>query len=175
MLRLAKLPENFTRGTLYLCSMPGRFESLGEFLHEIQKAGVTQIVCLVSNEEINDKSPTYLSAILQNHIDKELVRFEIPDYGMPENPASLDDMLDIISTKMNAGESVVIHCAAGHGRTGMVSTLLLARMGMQLDVAIEIIRSAGSQPDTPDQRAFLHTRVNAWLSHNIEADKINRD
>jgi protein-tyrosine phosphatase len=162
MLRPVILPENFTRGALYLCSMPGRFESLDVFLREIQEAGVTQIVCLVSNREIEDKSPAYLSAILGNRIAAELVRFEIPDYGMPENPADLDDILNLISTRMNAGKSVVIHCAAGHGRTGMVSTLLLARMGLQLDVAIEIISAVGSAPDTLDQKAFLYARVNAW-------------
>ena len=156
------LPEKFTLGRLYLCSMPGRFEPLDEFLREIQEAGVSHIVCLVPNDEIEEKSPEYLFAIEENHLPARLLRFAIPNYGTPENPAELDHMLDFIRERMDAGESVVVHCAYGHGRTGAVSALLLARMGLPLEVAIQTIRRAGSAPDTANQRVFLSTREEAW-------------
>jgi atypical dual specificity phosphatase len=57
---------------------------------------------------------------------------------------------------------VVVHCAYGVGRTGTVSALLLARLGLPLEAAIQTIRRAGSTPDTSNQRAFLSTRVEAW-------------
>lgn len=155
MLRPVALPKELTRGKLYLCSMPGRYEALEVFLQEIAEAEVDHVVCLVSDEEIALKSPDYLEARQRNQLPAKLWRYDIPDYGLPENADTLIQTLDQIRSLLDNGESVVIHCAAGCGRTGLASTLLLKRMGLPLDQAIKIIRHAGSAPDTQDQRDFL--------------------
>ena len=139
--------------------MPGRFEPLEVFLQEIAGAEIGHVMCLVSDEEIARKSPDYLAAIQLDQLAAKLWRLEIPDYGMPENVGELRQMLDLIRDRLDDGESVVIHCAAGHGRTGMVSTLLLVRMGMSLDQAVETISLAGSAPDTKEQRQFLQAQA----------------
>lgn len=162
MLRTLPLPENFTHGNIYLSSMPGRFEPLREFVAEIQEANVAHIVCLVSDEEIGRKSPEYLMAIQSEEVPAKIWRFEISDYGIPDDVDGLDRMLDLIRERLDHDESIVIHCAAGHGRTGVVSTLLLARMGLPLADAVAAIGHAGSAPDTPAQREFLKKRVAAW-------------
>lgn len=159
MLRTVSLPINLTRGKLYLCSMPGRFEALEIFLQEIEEVEIGHILCLVSDEEIALKSPDYLAALRQDEIPAKVWRFDIPDYGMPENVGELDQMLDLLRDRLNDGESVVIHCAAGHGRTGLVSTLLLTRMGVPIEEAVKTIRLAGSAPDTQAQRDFLLRRA----------------
>lgn len=156
MLRAVSLPKRFTRGALFLCSMPGRFEDLKVFLQEITEAGVSHVLCLVSDEEIARKSPDYLAAIKGDEIPARLWQFPISDYGIPENPADLNKILDAIRNCLDDGQSVVIHCAAGIGRTGMVSTLLLTRMGMLLEQAIESASLAGAVPETPGQQQFLH-------------------
>lgn len=155
LLRIVSLPASLTRGKLYLCSMPGRFEPLEIFLQEMAAAEVGNVICLVSDEEIARKSPDYLAAIQREEIPATLVRFEITDYGLPSNVEEFDRTLDLIRGKLDDGESVVIHCAAGKGRTGMASIRLLTRMGMPLEQAIETIRLAGSSPDTQAQRDFL--------------------
>lgn len=156
MLRPVALPKELTRGRLRLCSMPGRFEALDVFLQEIAEAGVGHVVCLVPEAEIARKSPDYLEAMQRNQLPAKLWRCDIPDYGLPENADNLIQTLDQIRSLLDNGESVVIHCAAGCGRTGLASTLLLNRMGLPLDEAIKIIRLAGSAPDTQEQRDFLN-------------------
>jgi protein-tyrosine phosphatase len=164
MLRKVTWPEGLAnKGNLYLSSMPGRFEALEVFLREIEAAAVTHVLCLVSDKEIARKSPGYLAAIQRDDFPVALWRFEIPDYGMPENVDELDLMLDRHRERLDAGESTVIHCAAGHGRTGMVATLLLMRMGVPLRKAAEVVRLAGSGPDTPEQQEFLRSREQAAL------------
>ena len=155
MLRTVSLPVNLTRGNLYLSSMPGRFESLEICFQEVAEAKIGHILCLVSDHEIAEKSPDYLAAIRRDEIPARLWRYDVPDYGLPENHDDLDQLLDLIRDRLDGGESVVIHCAAGHGRTGMVSIRLLTRMGMPLEQAIETIHLAGSAPDTQAQRDFL--------------------
>ena len=155
MLRTVSLPAGITRGGLYLCAMPGRREPLDVFFEAIAAAGIGRILCLVSDREIGEKSPEYLAAIEQKRLPVELLRCDVPDYGLPEDSEDLERALDCIQKHLSHGESVVIHCAAGHGRTGMVAILLLTRMGLPLEVATEVIRRAGSAPDTQEQLDYL--------------------
>jgi protein-tyrosine phosphatase len=155
MFKTVSLPVNLTRGKLYLCSMPGRFAALAIFLQEIAEAEIGHILCLVSDQEIAKKSPDYLAAIQQNEIPAKLWRYDVPDYGFPEESEDLKQTVDGIRERLDGGESVIIHCAAGHGRTGMISILLLTRMGLPLEVATQTIHLAGSAPDTQAQWDYL--------------------
>lgn len=155
MLRNLSLPNAHHGGEIYLCAMPGRFESLDIFLQGIAKAGIGHVLCLVSDGEIARKSPDYHMALQRNGIPITEWRFEIPDYGMPEDPDELRKLLEKIRERLDAGESIVIHCAAGHGRTVLVATLLLMEMGLPLDLARDRVAEAGSAPDTSDQRTYL--------------------
>jgi len=131
--------------------MPGRFEGLEVFLEEINHANIGHIVCLVSDAEIASKSPEYLAAIQKEEIPAKLWRHDIHDYGTPDDLNALDHLLDLIRARMDEGESVVVHCAAGYGRTGLVAIRLLIRMGIPRDAAAKIVGFAGSEPETKAQ------------------------
>jgi protein-tyrosine phosphatase len=155
ILRPVIVPPPFTLGSLYLSSMPGRFEPLADFFDQIRAARVNHIVCLVSEEEIAKKSPSYLAAIQTGQLPALLSRLPIPDYGIPDQIDKITLEMDRLRSLLGGGDSVVIHCAAGCGRTGMVATMLLVRMGLPLAEATAIIRQASSAPETPEQRRYL--------------------
>jgi protein-tyrosine phosphatase len=155
MLRTVSLPHPLNSRRLYLCAMPGRFEGMEVFLEDIAVTGIKHILCLVSDGEIAQKSPDYLVAIGQNRIPAKLWRYDVPDYGLPENTETLNRMIDGIRECLNDCQSVVIHCAAGCGRTGMIAILLLTRIGLPLEIAIQTIRLAGAEPDTQAQWDFV--------------------
>lgn len=159
MLRQVELPDGLNAGSLFLSSMPGRHEALDVFLAELATHSVGYILCLVADVEIAKKSPSYLTAIQSNAIPVTILRFDIPDYGLPVDPNALNDTLDLVCNLLESGESVVIHCAAGHGRTGMISVLLLARAGVPIDDAFNTIRKAGSACDTNEQRTFVLNHI----------------
>ena len=158
MLRPVHLPPFFCPGKLYLTSMPGRFEPIIEFLREIEDADIDHILCLVSDEEIAEKSPDYLEAINRGTLPAKLWRHEIPDYGVPDQPFEILQAVESMKQVFIRGESVVIHCAAGIGRTGMVAVLLLTRLGFSISTATHTIEQAGSTPETQEQWDFLDVK-----------------
>lgn len=155
MLRPVPLPALFVPGKLYLSSMPGREEPLQEFLRDMEDSGIGHILCLVSDEEIAEKSPDYLEAIHRGAVPARLWQHPIPDYGAPDQPHEILQALESMKQLLIGGESVVIHCAAGIGRTGMVAVALLTRLGFSQPVATRTIGQAGSTPETEEQWQFI--------------------
>lgn len=56
-----------------------------------------------------------------------------------------------LSARLHAGETIVIHCAAGLGRSGMVAAQWLVRAGLSPDAAIAQVRAA--RPGTIETEA----------------------
>jgi atypical dual specificity phosphatase len=135
--------------------MPGRCEPLEVFLHELENCQINHILCLVSDSEIEEKSPDYLEAIKAETLPARLWQHEIPDYGVPNQAGGILHAVKSIKQALIRGESVVIHCAAGIGRTGMVAVLLLTRLGFSIPTATRTIEQAGSTPETEEQWHFI--------------------
>ena len=144
-------------GRLYLHSMPGRYESWGNFISSATALGVTHILCLTPDEEIQKKSPDYHQALRVGKHYFKMYHFPIKDYGIPsasEIP-SLIHILGEIQRLLKAEQVVLIHCAGGIGRTCMLTALLLVYLGHTVEEAIRIIKNAGSSAETDEQKEFL--------------------
>ncbi|MEM0118354.1 MAG: dual specificity protein phosphatase family protein [Conexivisphaerales archaeon] len=60
----------------------------------------------------------------------------------PEIPRKLDQAVDAITSTLNQGKSILIHCQAGQGRTGMVlAAYLIREKGLTADEAIKHVRN----------------------------------
>ena len=156
MLRPVTINKNI-RGRLYLHSMPGRYEGWLDFIKAANALGVTHILCLTPEEEIKKKSPDYYQALTEGAIPFKIFHFPIQDYGIPSEAAipRLANILEVIQRSLIAEEVVLIHCAGGIGRTGMVATLLLVKLGNSVEEAIRLIKNAGSSPETDEQKNLL--------------------
>ena len=144
-------------GRLYLHSMPGRYESWSNFISSATALGVTHILCLTPDEEIQKKSPDYHQALRVGKHYFKMYHFPIKDYGIPsasEIP-SLIHILGEIQRLLKAEQVVLIHCAGGVGRTGTVAALLLVYLGNTLEEAILLIKNTGSSAETDEQKEFL--------------------
>jgi protein-tyrosine phosphatase len=119
--------------------------------------GVTHILCLTPDEEIQKKSPDYHQALRVGKHYFKMYHFPIKDYGIPsasEIP-NLINILGKIQRLLKAEQVVLIHCAAGIGRTGMIAALMLVHLGYTVEEAIRIIKNAGSSAETDEQKDFL--------------------
>lgn len=132
-----------TEGTLYLHSMPGRYEPLEDACEWLKKNGITTIFCLASNEEIERKSPDYAVAIKENRVPAKRICFPVPDYDIPEDVEDFYKHARDIAARLKSGENLLIHCAGGVGRTGMLAGCVLAALGLSQDA----LEESGSFPD----------------------------
>lgn len=148
-------PGTSAPGSLMLCSMPGRYGLFRDFLHDLELAGIGHILCLVSDEEIAQKSHAYFKALQAESLPCEVHHLPIPDFGLPASPTAFVEALRPLWQRWTQGESVVIHCAAGCGRTSLAAITFLLLAKVPLDEALKQVRSAGSEPDTEKQRQFL--------------------
>ena len=57
---------------------------------------------------------------------------------------------------LRAGESVLLHCAAGLGRTGTAAACVLKALGLETREALQRVREAGSNPQNAEQSGLVH-------------------
>ncbi|MCJ7715956.1 MAG: dual specificity protein phosphatase family protein [Anaerolineales bacterium] len=142
-------------GKLYLHSMPGRLEPLDSFLYKASRHEIDLVVCLAADEEISRLSPEYSLRIQEDSFPFERIVFVINDYGIPLDINSFLEFVTYLAQSINAGQSVLIHCAAGIGRTGLAAASIMMQLGYSIQEAISSIYDAGSNPEIGEQGAFL--------------------
>ena len=89
----------------------------------------------------------------------ELLRYPIPDFGVPEDPLTFGEVLDDLLERVRRGERVVIACRGGMGRTGTVAGCVLRQADVDPEEAVALVRA--TRPGTIEresQQAF----VEAW-------------
>ena len=87
----------------------------------------------------------------------KIYHFPIKDYGIPSayDIPRLINILSKIQRLLKAEQVVLIHCAGGIGRTGMIAALLLVYLDHTVEKAIRIIKNAGSSAETDEQKSFF--------------------
>jgi protein-tyrosine phosphatase len=89
--------------------------------------------------------------------DVEHIQFVIRDYSIPEDSEATRTLIHHVCEKLMAGTNVAIHCMGGAGRTGMIVSLVYARLhGVSGAEALRACRRLNpSYVETPEQEAFV--------------------
>ena len=152
--RELKLPAGIA-GRVYLHSMPGRARPFDLDRAEAERLRITAVVRLTSNHETEDRSPEYMDALRRGLIGWEDLHLPIPDYGIPGDMADFRLLLEGLLTRLREGERILIHCAAGIGRTGTMAAALLVGLGLDIEEAVRRVGAAGSHAEDLSQINFL--------------------
>ena len=159
-------PRNFSLASIHddivhCADRPGYDdEDVNAWIDFMVARGIRRVVCLLSDarlERYDDLPAAYgrrFSAVTHAPID---------DHGIP-SPEILERALTAIAEAESAGERIVLHCAAGMGRTGLIASAWLCRRhAVTVDDAIREVCAAahrvGANRDPleagPDARALL--------------------
>lgn len=146
-------------GRVGLTILPGRKDhgrDLEEDLTTLQARGITRIVCLITPAEFSEYGVTGLKEGYQRH-GFQVRYFPILDQRAPIARETLE-LLAWVDRAFQAGESVLIHCVGGLGRSGLVAAAYLKiHHGFPADDAIARVREDRSARaiETREQESFV--------------------
>ena len=143
-----------TTGKLYVMPHPDP-KHLDQVLEEFRRSAIRTVVSLLDERDIAELGLEREDARC-TALGLSFVHFPIPDYGLPQ-PGPFASLVRSLARNLVAGQSIVIHCRAGIGRTGMLACCILKQLGATADEAIARVSEArdSSVPDTPEQRRFI--------------------
>jgi len=153
---LRALPvSDLAPGTVWLGSMPGRFERWPDFLTEARQRELAMVVCLAPGDEVAQLSPGYWRAIAEGSLDFRYLNLPVQNFGVPRDLAAFREGIEQIARAVKAGDAVMLHCAAGIGRTGTAAACLLKALGLPREDALQRVRDAGSNPENAAQSGLV--------------------
>ncbi len=142
-------------GALWLHAMPGRLEPWPAFLAEAQRVQLSLLVCLTPRHELASLSPAYDEALRRGTLPMRWQHLPMRDLGLAANLAVFRKGIEQIAQAVAGGEVVLLHCAAGIGRTGTAAACLLKRLGLPREQALQRVRAAGASPESAAQSGLV--------------------
>lgn len=133
------LPDG--RGEVWLCGK----HAIGPNVHAaLARTTATTVVCLTERHELLERYPDYVAWLLEQQqagaAPDRAIWFPISDLHAP----SLERVVPLLTdlrTRLDNGERLLVHCAAGFGRTGTVVICLLVALGMNAATASALVAS----------------------------------
>lgn len=134
----------------------------------LKSQDIVAVVSLLAQEELRQHGAGDIGSFVKQ-AKMAWLQFPISDYGIPTVQVTESWMMAVpqLLKYLEKGQRVVIHCAAGYGRTGMMTATLLVAMGVDAHTAIALVRSARPGAiETPEQEAFVCNLQIAWDQTN---------
>jgi protein-tyrosine phosphatase len=105
--------------------------------------GVEALVSLMEHDEYSElQIPEFFQKAEERGLD--VLHLPIPDYGVPSDPEEdkYRPLIEDVAGRLEEGQTVVVHCRGGLGRSGLVATSVLVALGHPSGEAIRILRMA---------------------------------
>ena len=147
--------ESVGVGRFLLTSLPGKYEAFHVFLKNAVKEEVDLVICLIADLEIKLKSPRYYRAINSKDLPFQLISHPIDNFFIPLDISNFSSLCQSVAEKFLQGETILIHCSEGIGRTGLFSCCVLHELFINKDLAANLVNHAGSSPEGFHQHKFV--------------------
>lgn len=144
----------------YLFTMPAPIKGAKNrfYATELLERDVALVVSLLSPEEISihglkNQEETY------RKVGLDYLNFPITDFSTPTDKDSFVSLVQELSTKIEAGKNIVIHCKAGVGRSSLLAGAILIYFGYDVKKVFEYIAKyrGVKVPDKQSQVKWLIT------------------
>jgi protein-tyrosine phosphatase len=154
-----QVPLPDTPGAMWLC---GKHVIAPDPEAVLSSVGATTVVCLTRAHEIAERYPDYVTWLTSNQPERA-VWLPVADFGVPDDDEVSRRLLVDMAARVRRGEGLIVHCAAGIGRSGTMAAALLVLLGMDADAACSHVRAhrpmAG--PEVGAQLALVRRAV-SW-------------
>jgi len=144
-----EIGENFVA----ISHLPGKV-NLAEDIAKIKANGVTNVVTLVSKEELENKNLSMFFDEMQK-AGLEVYHSPIIDFGLPSE-GQMDSIMAYVQSCVDNNKNVLIHCMGGYGRSGTVMGCY-AHKYLNVDDPINYVREIRGEDaiETEEQEAFV--------------------
>jgi protein-tyrosine phosphatase len=149
--------DNF--GRLGIMARPRGNEWLDGEITNFKKQKVTILVSLLEGDEINELGLSKEGFLCKTH-DIDYINFPIADRNIPHSNEKLESMISLLKNALIKGQSIVIHCRMGIGRSSIIAGSVLLEKGIKAkDIIEKISRIRGLKvPDTEKQLNWFVAR-----------------
>lgn len=129
---------------------------LEDELRSMCDQGVDVLVSLLTNAEMEELDLLH-EAMLAKNLGMDFHSFPILDRTTPDPSASIAEFFDALLPRFLSGDSIVVHCRMGIGRSSLVAATLLSLAGSNPNDAFEKVSLARGMdvPDTNEQRQWV--------------------
>ena len=143
-------------GFLAVMAKPVAGEWADDEFSGLYESGVRQVVSLLESHEAYELGLADEAGLCSKH-GLEFVSYPIPDRGLPPTVHGFADLTRSIYHESAGGQSTVVHCRAGIGRTGLVAAGVLLHAAFDVTEAFAHVsaRRGVVVPDTDEQRDWL--------------------
>ncbi len=144
--------ETIEAGSLSAMAKPNAKGDIEAEFKSIAARNITRVVSLLESTEAAGQGLANEKREVER-CGMQFVHYPIGDFGVPENIHEFALFIRQEHQAIVAGEHTVVHCYAGIGRTGIVTTSILLRCGYNPLQAIDYIsKKRGMKiPDTQRQ------------------------
>jgi protein-tyrosine phosphatase len=132
---------------------------LEEEIIKLKKQNIGIWVSLLEPHETNEVGLRNQASLCSKH-NLTFINFPIVDRGIPEKGGRVDQLISQLALKIQNGETVVIHCRMGIGRSSIIAASILLQYGFKTEQVLQKIASARGLkvPDTEQQVQWLKSR-----------------
>ena len=144
---------------LGIMARPRGDDWLADEIHNLKRQNVGLLVSLLEEEEIGELGLQQQETVCKSH-GIEFINFPIADRDIPKTSDKTDWLVGFLTSKLQVGSSVVIHCRMGIGRSSIIAACVLLRAGLKAENIIDhISKIRGLKvPDTDKQLQWLKAR-----------------
>lgn len=162
-------------GRLAIAPRPRGGDWLGDELKAWRGAGIDGVVSALTPEEMSDLDLT-LEEEMCSQSGLWFENFPIADRDAPSSLKLAAAVLNRWDSGLQNGDSIVIHCRQGIGRSALLAAALLALGGISMNEAWRRIEhSRGAKvPDTPEQIAWVRDFVSNLVTESSRPAPLRR-
>ncbi|MGO4882581.1 MAG: protein-tyrosine phosphatase family protein [Bryobacteraceae bacterium] len=149
------------RGRLAISARPRGGDWLADEVRGWRTAGVDAVVSLLGPEEEQELGLDAENTAVED-CGIRFVSYPIADRSVPHSVESAVQFLRGLSNALDSGESVVVHCRQGIGRSALIAAGALVVAGVDPVSAVRTVADARGVPvpETAQQRSWIEQLTN---------------